>query len=234
MARTYRVHHFARLLDVAAERCLGIDGFASRQRGENQFPVTWSADESAMLTGSCYQPTDWDTYWTRNCQFVMKRLEADKVFGSPALLTAWLRAIVAHPLAYLEHRTAVTANFLLGQNLTIWTVDVAHPDRTVFTDNAWFMAVKAIHDALLPTPLFRAGTWLLVCIVWCALAWRRRATPEGAFLIGTSGAAVVYMATFYPVGVAGDFRYAVPAVLAALAGAAVVAGRFARANVFEE
>jgi hypothetical protein len=105
----------------------------------------------------------------------------------------------------------------------MWTVDIAHPDRTVFADNAWFMAVKGLHDRLAPTPLFRAGTWLSVCIAWCVLAWRRRATPAGAFLIGTCGSAVIYMATFLPVGVAGDFRYALWAVLAALAGAPVLA-----------
>jgi hypothetical protein len=175
-----------------------------------------------MLTGRCYQPTDWDIYWTREpCLFVMERLEAEKMFGSRELVAAWLRALATHPLAYLEHRAAVTSNFLFNQNLTMWTVDIAHPDRTVFADNPWFMAVNGLHDWLAPTPLFRAGTWLLVCVVWCVLAWRRRATPADAFLIGTCGSAVIYMATFLPAGVAGDFRYALWAVLAALAGAPV-------------
>ncbi len=198
--------------------------------GENQFPVTWSAEQNAMLTGRCYQPTDWDIYWTREpCLFVMKKLEAEKVFGSRELLVAWLRALATHPFAYLEHRAAVMANFLFNQNLTMWTRDITHSDAIVFADNAWFMALKAIDDRLAPTPLFRAGTWMLLCIVWCALAWRRRATPEGAFLIGTSGSAVVYMATFFPAGVASDFRYALWAVFAALAGATMLAAN--RANL---
>ncbi len=194
--------------------------------GENQFPVKWSADESAMLTGSCYHPTDWDIYWTRQpCLFVMKKLEAEKIFGSRELTEAWLRALATHPLAYLEHRSAVMAHFLFGHNLTMWTVDIAHPDRVVFADNAWFMALKAVHDRLAPTPLFRAGTWLALCILWCGFTWRRRASPEGAFLIGTAGSAVVYMATFWSAGVAGDFRYALWAVLVGLAGIAVIATR---------
>jgi hypothetical protein len=196
---------------------------------ENQFPVTWSADETALLTDRCYEPTDWDIYWTRDpCRFVMKKLEGEKLFGTPALTQAWLRAIVAHPLAYLEHRIAVTVNFLANRTLTMWTIDIAHPDRTVFADNPWFMALKAVNDRLAATPLFRAGTWLLLCVVWCVVGWRRRATPSGAFLVGTCGSAVVYMATFLPVGVAGDFRYALWAVLAGLSGAAVVAMREAR------
>jgi|HubBroStandDraft_6_1064221.scaffolds.fasta_scaffold28986_3 hypothetical protein len=196
---------------------------------QNQFPVSWSADESAMLADTCYQPTDWDIYWTREpCLFVMKKLEGEKVFGTSALTEAWLHALAAHPLAYLRHRTAVMAHFLFAQNLTMWTMDIAHPGQPVFADNAWFMAVKAVNDRLAATPLLRAGTWMLLCALWCALAWRHRATPSGAFVLGTCGSALVYMATFFPVGVAGDLRYALWAVLAGLTGAVVLAVRDAR------
>jgi len=126
--------------------------------GENQFPVTWSADEEAMLVGPCYRAGDWDDYWTRQpCLFVMKKLEGEKLFGAPALMQAWLHAVVGHPLAYLEHRFAVTWNFLFTRTLTMFTTDIVHPERTVFADNAWFMAVKSLNDNLADTPLFRAG-----------------------------------------------------------------------------
>ncbi len=198
-------------------------GGISHFTGENQFPVTWSADENAMLVGPCYQPTDWDIYWTRQpCLFVMKKLDGEKLFGSPALRQAWLHALAAHPLAYLEHRAAVSGTFLFGRTLTMFTTDIADPQRTLFADNAWFQALRSLHDRLYPTPLFRAGAWLALCILWCVVGWRRRATPSGAFLLGVGGSAVVYMATFVPVGVAGDFRYALPAVLAGLAGMLVV------------
>ena len=36
------------------------------------------------------EPTEWDIYWRFDpCQFVMKRLESDKIFGTPALTDAW-------------------------------------------------------------------------------------------------------------------------------------------------
>jgi hypothetical protein len=47
------------------------------------------------------------------------------------------------------------------------------------------MGLKGLHDRLVVTPLFRAGTWLLLCGLWCGLAWRRRASPSGAFVLGT-------------------------------------------------
>ncbi len=137
-------------------------------------------------------------------------------------MQTWLRALAAHPLAYLEHRAAVMTNFLVNQNLTMFTADIAHPGQTVFADNAWFTALRSANDWLTRTPLLRAGTWLLLCALWCLLGWRRRATPSGAFVLGACGSAVVYMATFFPVAVAGDFRYALWAVLAGLAGAAVI------------
>ncbi len=95
--------------------------------------------------------------------------------------------------------------------------------KRCFADRPAFNALVAIHDALKPTPLFRAGIWLLLCIAVCAFAWRRRDTPAGAFAIGVCGSAAVYVLTFFAVGVASDFRYAYWAVLASITGAVAIA-----------
>ena len=109
-------------------------------------------------------------------------------------------------------------NFLTGANLTMWVADVERPGRDVFLDRPAFGILKRIHDVLKPTPLFRAGTWLLACIAVCGLALPRRDTVEGTFAIGICGTAAVYLATFFAVGVASDFRYGYFAVLATIAG----------------
>ena len=88
-----------------------------------------------------------------------------------------------------------------------------------------FLALVALHDMLKRTPLFRVGSWLLVCIIVCGFAWRRRETPEGAFALGVCGSAAVYVLTFVAVGVASDFRYGYWAVLAGIVGGGVVALR---------
>jgi hypothetical protein len=85
------------------------------------------------------------------------------------------------------------------------------------------MALKALNDALNKTPVFRAGTWLLLNVFVCAAMWRRRQTPAGAFVIGLCGSGAVYLLSFLAVGVSTDLRYAYFAVLAALAGAVVAA-----------
>jgi hypothetical protein len=189
----------------------------------NQFPVTWTPEEDKLLTDSCYRPEAWDYYWTRPpCIFVMERLEADQIFGSPALVDAWRRAVAAYPISYLEHRFTVMGQFLFGENDAMWTIDIAHPDQTVFADNPWFVAIKDVNDVLMPTPLFRAGTWLLLCVVACTAAFRRRNSAAGAFAIAVAGSAVVYMVTFLPFGVATDFRYAYWAALAGLTSAVLL------------
>jgi hypothetical protein len=51
-AKRQNVEHAIFVFDLA-----GISHFT----GENQFPVTWSANENAMLVGPCYRAGDWDT-----------------------------------------------------------------------------------------------------------------------------------------------------------------------------
>ena len=204
----------------------GISHFSK----QNQFPVTWSDAESGLLLNGCYRPTQWDIYWLLEpCDFVMRRVEREeKLFGTPALTEAWAHAVMRHPLAYLRHRAAFMWNFLAGDNLVMWLVDVERPAMTVFADRPAFVALVRLHDVLKPTPLFRTGSWLLVCIIVCGFAWQRRQTPEGAFALGVCGSAAVYVLTFAAVGVASDFRYGYWAVLAGIAGGAVAVSGPAR------
>jgi hypothetical protein len=198
----------------------GISHFSK----ENQFPVDWSESENAMLLNNCYQPTQWDIYWRLEpCDFVMRKVEREKgLFGTPAISGAWLAAILHHPIAYLQHRSAFMWNFLAADNLTMWTADVEHPTKNVFSDRAAFNALVSAHDVLKPTPFLRAGSWLLACIIVCWLSWWRSGAREAAFALGVCGSATIYVLTFYAVGVASDFRYGYWAVLAAIAGSVVV------------
>jgi hypothetical protein len=197
----------------------GISHFAK----ENQFPVTFTPEQNALLISGCYQPTLWDIYWNRDpCKFVMAKVEGENIFGTPVLSSAWLRAVASHPIAYLQHRAAFMTTFLAGDNLTLWTLDVEDPRLYLYTNRPAFMTLRAVDEALKPTPIMRAGTWLVIDIVILAFAWRRRETPEGAFAIGACGSAAIYVLTFFPVGVAPDFRYAYWTVLAVIASGAVM------------
>jgi len=190
--------------------------------GENQFPVAWSDGQTALLTTQCYNPDRWDSYWTiEPCSFVMRRLQdqADPLFGTPRLPAAWRHALTAHPLAYLAHRATYLWTLLAGPTLTLELYHLDQPGFTPLAQNPRFRAVLALHDALKPTPQFRLGFWLVLAATIGAFAWRGRATPAGAFAVGVTASAVVYIMTLFLVGVAGDFRYGYWCVLASITAA---------------
>ena len=194
----------------------GISHFSK----ENQYPVTWTAPETALLVDGCYRPAEWDIYWRHEpCRFVMDRLERDRLFGTSAISSAWLRAVTRHPVAYLQHRAAFTWHFLTGANPTMWTYNIEEPDKPILDGRPAIVAVMAIDAALKPTPLFRTGSWLLICIAAGALAWRRRDRPAGAFAFAVGASGAVFALSYFAFGVASDFRYGYWAVLAGLSGA---------------
>jgi hypothetical protein len=189
--------------------------------GENVFPVQWSAEQTALLKSKCYDPVRWDSYWhVAPCPFVMARLERpdDLIFGRPRLLQAWWRAVTAHPLSYLAHRATFMWQFLARANLVLPVWDWTDPHSS-YGHRPYFRPVLALHDLLAPGLLFRPGLWLLLAAAIGAFAWRRRDTPPGAFAVGVTSCASLYVMSFFVLGVAADFRYAYWCVLATLAGA---------------
>jgi peptidoglycan/LPS O-acetylase OafA/YrhL len=119
-------------------------------------------------------------------------------------------------------------NFLVRPNLTMWTMDISNPSVSVLANRPGLAAVQALDAALKATPLSRAGSWLLACVAVLACAWSRRGTPPGAFAIAICGSAIIYMLTFFAVGVASDFRYAYLAVLMTIAGGITIAAPIRR------
>lgn len=198
-------------------------GGISRVTGENQFPGTWSAEDTAKIVGTC-DATEWINYWTTGpCTFVMAQLEVrDKMFGTPVITRAWIKSVTTHPIAYLQHRAMFFWNFIARQGLTMWLVDVDDQSKLPLADKPTFLFVKAVNDALQGTPLLLVGPWLLACFAVFVLAWGRRMTPVGSFVLGVTGSGLVYTLTYLMVGVAPDFRFAYWTVIAAIAGAAAL------------
>ena len=197
--------------------------------GENQFPVTWNAEETALLTSRCYDPEHWDSYWTiEPCKFVMARIEGQAThFRHAAPFGSMAAAIFAHPIAYLMHRAAFMWRFLAGSNLTIELFKLTVPNGTPLSQNQLFLGLVAVHDTLKPTPLFRVGSWLVASrsCSSCGVAApddRLRGVRDRRLRVRD-----ILCAELFPLGVAADFRYAYWCVLAtlAVAAAACVMGR---------
>jgi hypothetical protein len=151
----------------------------------------------------------------------MQRLERkdDVIFGTPRLTGAWARAVAGHPLAYLAHRATFMGTLLFRPILTLELYHANDPAKTPLAQSRYFKSVLALHDAVKSSVLFRIGFWLILAIVTFAFAWPARATAAGAFAIGVTASAIVYVMTFFAVGVAAEFRYGYWCVLATVAGA---------------
>jgi hypothetical protein len=189
--------------------------------GENQFPVTWSPEQTSQLASTCYDPVRWDSYWhVPPCPFVMQRLERpdDVIFGTDRLVSAWWQALTSQPWGYLQHRAAFAWQFLARSNLVLPVWDWLSPNAA-YGHRQPFTYLVAVHDVLQPTLLFRPGLWVILAAGVGALAWRARSTAAGAFAVAVTVSAVVYVLSFVLLGVAADFRYAYWCVLATIAGA---------------
>jgi hypothetical protein len=190
---------------------------------ENQFPVAWEPKQNELLIERCYHPDKWDVYWyLEPCRFVMAKLEGEKIFGSSMLIQSWAHAVAAHPAEYLRHRSAFMTSFLTGNNLVMWTLDIERPGKVVFGDDSLFAWLVTLQEDLRPSWIFKPATWLLLCTVLVLGTWRLREAPEGAFVFGVCGSAIIYVETYAVVGLASDYRYAYWAVLAAIAGSVVL------------
>ena len=216
-AKREHVIHALFVYDLA-----GITHFS----GRNVFPVQWTPEEQRFLTSACYDPRLWDVYWNRDCKFVMERIEKQEgLFGTPALKRAWISAILAEPRAYVTHRSTVMWTLLTGDHIVGWFIDLDNPSGTLRPHDPVFRRFDDIHETLRKTPIFRLGLWALACLALTLAAWRRRREPDGAFIVATSASAFIYVASYWPIAVAADYRYGYWAVLAALAGFAVLLAR---------
>jgi hypothetical protein len=200
---------------------------------ENQFPATWSDKEFELLKDGCYDSRHWDTYWRLPpCQFVMgSRLERDGLFGSPELVEAWRNAIIAHPLAYAQHRLSYFWAFLTAPHSAVYLQAIGK-GVPMYPDNPNFMWLYRTTDALKATVIFRPLTWVAVVVTSLLLCWSYRSVPPGSYAVAMSLSALAYTATFLVFGVATDYRYVYWVVLAGLTSAVmtVLASQTARAR----
>jgi hypothetical protein len=195
----------------------GISHFTA----ENYFPSQWSAEERAEVLSSCYTPQGWDVYASGRCKFVWKRLKDEGFWGSSQLWRAWLDAVMAQPLAYLRHRGAHFWHFTTTTEY-VFHSGTSEEAQVRIEQNIGFKWLQAYvlhsHRLWMFHPIF----WLTVAC-GCLVAARRCEPASRKFVTALSLSSLVYLATYFFVGVASDFRYAYWAVLASTACVGVLA-----------
>jgi hypothetical protein len=134
----------------------------------------------------------------------------------------WLRAILAHPRAYLAHRLAVFAAALGAHRGAAFG-----PYHVGVDPNRWGLradpgrlarALGALRDAARDGPLFRGWFWVALCAAVVALGARRAARDAVPLWIAASG--LSYALVHLAIAVAAEFRYVYWTALAPFAAAA--------------
>lgn len=202
-------------------------GGITEHSGVSAFPDMGVRDPVAV-NHRCYDPYQWDSYsdWAkRPCPVGFHRWEAlvdDDDLDARAL---WLRAIVAHPLAYAQHR-------LEHYNLEIWFLVPEGPKFTAWAQsvpNPWGFRVRQ-NDV--PTALVRlaneaALTPLGWPIFWISLSLGALIAGAAAKMprevVALAASPFLYGAGYLVVGVATGMRYYLWTITGAALAALVLA-----------
>ncbi|MDB5736746.1 MAG: hypothetical protein JWO65_414 [Sphingomonas bacterium] len=187
----------------------GIGRFA----GVDLFPPVGVADPVAV-NARCYTPVSWDVYawWgPAPCAIgygnIRPALEARH--DNPYRL--WAGAIVAHPIAYAEHRLAH-----FDSNMRFLVHDADEPVLTLQTDpNPWNYSLppRALRSAIgalagwtLRTPIGWPACWLALGLGLLLLVPRLSARTK-AIALPILLSALLYALSYLPLSVASEVRY---------------------------
>ena len=186
-------------------------GGITEHSGVSVFP-NFGVRDPVAVNHLCYDPNQWDGYSTwakRPCPLGYARFDELVDEGDVSVTGLWLHAILAHPLAYTEHRLDHFNHstwFLVpsGPAHTAWSQSVPNPWGFQVRPNTMLMAVDDCVDAAARTPLGWPIFWISVALaalivsVSTRMAPVARALPASAFLYGL---------TYLVVGVAVGMRY---------------------------
>ena len=210
--KTYPIHSIV-TFDLA-----GISHFS----GRNYLPSQWSAEETAKILLTCYTPQAWNEYAFGECKFVWQRLRNEGLWGSADLWRAWLDAVRAQPLAYLQHRTAHFWYFITTVEYLFHEGNSAEEIRRRDEENFGFKWLRNYVFDSRWLIMFRPIFWIVLA-GGCLIAARSCAPASRRFVTAMSLSSLIYLATYFFVGVASNFRYAYWAVLATSACTVVLA-----------
>lgn len=202
-------------------------GGITEHSGVSVFPDMGAKDPVAV-NRRCYDPSEWDSYsdWARRlCPLGFDKMQpmADDEDFDPR--SVWFHAILAHPLAYAEHRLT---HFNLEMDLavpsgpafTAWTQSVDNPWGFRVRPNPALRVIDAVADAAAHTPLGWPFFWISVALAAWIVAL---ATRLSAIAKAVAVSAFLYGAGYLAVGVATGMRYYVWTISGAAIAAVLVA-----------
>jgi hypothetical protein len=210
-------------------------GGITAHTGQDAFPPLPVKDPVAV-NRVCYTPVRWDPYadWGDDaCTIGFDALQP--VFQArrirPTLL--WARTILAHPLAYAEHRLQhfnLNTRFLVRGEVDRPVHDRSedNPWSSQVTPNPLLHAVDALAVAGEATPLNWPMFWIALALGVAILAPR---LPSRGLVLPLALSALLYGLGYAAVSVASELRYHLWTMIAALLAACVAVADLPKADL---
>ena len=195
--------------------------------------ATYSGDEQALRSltatalprlSSCYTPLFWDTLLTARCNNLWGSLHPSSGGRQAPSINAWWRSIVAHPLAYAEHR-------LRHYNLELLFLVPAAPQCLAAPEMHQCGAPGSAErrsvirqDYLLKNFVAWPATWLAFGLALLLAAWRRT-DAQSIAIRALLLSALAYGLSYILVGLATNVRYFHWTIVAVLLAALIDIGQ---------
>ena len=169
------------------------------------------AEREELVRRHCVKAYFWDPLGDPNaCGPATEGLKAE---SDRDLYLGWARAVVAHPLAYAQHRLRhwnSTERWLVPPNLQ----EAAPPDEAEQND----LGLKTPSSQLMPawqslaateagTPLGWPILWTVIALMIAPIAWRRHDDSAGSLALALVASVLTLEASFLIVSIASDIRY---------------------------
>jgi hypothetical protein len=129
--------------------------------------------------------------------------------------------VTAEPVAYLRHRTAFFVHFMTSLDYVFHEGNDAEDVQQHLQGNVGFRVLRQYVLRADGLWMFRPGFWLVLAGI-CVLAARFCPQPSRRFVGALGLSSLVYLGTYFFVGVGANFRYAYWAVLATGAASVVL------------
>jgi hypothetical protein len=202
-------------------------GGITEHSGKSVFPDVGVTNPVAV-NHRCYDPYQWDSYsdWAKKpCPLgfdvFQSAVDADDLHPT----AIWVRAIVAHPFAYAEHRLShfnQSTWFLVsnGPKGTAWTQSVLNPWGFQVRQNAVLYNLNAVTEEAALTPLGWPIFWISLGLSALILGAAARVSAQS---MAITASATLYGMGFLFVGVATGMRYYTWTISGAALGSVFVA-----------
>lgn len=207
-------------------------GGITEHSGVNQFPDLHVANPVAVNRG-CYDPYEWDSYSTwahRPCPLGFAAFQSLVDEGDVDPRMIWIKAILAHPVAYAEHRLThfnLSTWFLVPNNPLSpgWTRSVDNPWHFQVRPNRVLAAVDDVSNLAARTPLGWPIFWIALTLAVLLACWSAKLSYA---VTAIAGSAFLYGTGYLIFGVATGMRYHVWTITGAALGAILAAGELSK------